>query len=207
MMGEPSAEPFSDFPAQAAVEGLGIRQLRRVAIDNLHQCLAAAIHGHAAAATSACGGLVVNSVVVAISIYAETDTAGQIASRTQIRYAGGKICFPKYAYDDWLGLKMLVQACQPATFGLNGKEVIAETCRKAGKLSRSEFLTDFHQHDWGIIDSIRQILFPSMIPGRQGIGIGTKGVRAELYKLKVGGFVEMSCASTDAAANYCTDLL
>lgn len=46
-----------------------------------------------------------------------------------------------------------------------------------------------------------------MIPGGQGIGIGTKGVRAELYKLNVGGFIEMSCATTDAAADYCTDLL
>jgi hypothetical protein len=137
----------------------------------------------------------------------EADTPGQNASRIQLRYAGAKICFPSNAYDDGLGIEMLVQACQPATFGLNGKDVIDDSYRKAGKLDRSEFLTDFHPHDCGIIDSFRQILLPGMIPGGQGTGIGTKGVRAELYKLNVGGFVEMSCATTDAAAVYCTDLL
>lgn len=86
------------------------RQLQRVAIDNLLRRLAAAVDGHAAAATFACGGSVAISVGVATSIYVEADTPGQNASRIQLRYAGGKIYFPNNAYDDGLDIEMLVQA-------------------------------------------------------------------------------------------------
>lgn len=44
-----------------------------------------------------------------------------------------------------------------------------------------------------------------MISGGEGIGIGTKGVRAELYKLKVGAFVQLS--QTLTSADRFTDLL
>lgn len=45
----------------------------------------------------------------------EADTPGQNASCIQLRYAGGKICFPNNAYDDGLGIEMLV-AGLPASY-------------------------------------------------------------------------------------------
>ncbi|KAK4697466.1 hypothetical protein P7C71_g614, partial [Lecanoromycetidae sp. Uapishka_2] len=156
--------------------------MQRVANDTLSRRLAAAVDGQAAAATFACGGSVPISSCVATSTDMEANTDTQ---HIQIRCADGKICFPMTTLEDSLELQQLVRACQPASFGLGGKDVIDETYRKAGKLDRCEFLTDFHPHDCGIIDSIRQILLPSMIEGGEGVGIGTKGVRAELYKLNI----------------------
>ena len=82
-------------------------------------------------------------------------------------------------------LNVLENACQPATFGLAGNDVLDENYRRAIKLDASAFSTNFHPHDCGIIDSFQQILLPSTIEGGQHIGIGPKGVRAELYNLNV----------------------
>ena len=81
--------------------------------------------------------------------------------------------------------KNLLHHCDPATFGVGGRDVLDEEYRKAAKLDPSDFSTNFHPHDCGIVDSIQQILLPSTIRGGQGIGIGPQGVRAELYKLNV----------------------
>lgn len=74
----------------------------------------------------------------------------------------------------------LVQDCQPATFGYQGSDVLDETYRKAGKLDRSAFSIDFCPYEHGIIDTIAQVLLPNA-----GGTIGTRGVKAELYKLNV----------------------
>ena len=179
-------DTFSEYPDEEAFKGLGAKRLQQKANDNILRRLAAAVDGQAAAATFACGGSML------ISSYLQT-VDGDDDIRVpcfQLRWdtkdgVGGKVRFP-LSHEDHAGLQELVNACQPASFGLNGKEVLDQSYRKAGKLDRSEFLTDFHPHDCGIIDSIRQILLPSMIKGGEGIGIGNQGVRAELYKLNVG---------------------
>ncbi|KAF2431700.1 hypothetical protein EJ08DRAFT_696180 [Tothia fuscella] len=53
-------------------------------------------------------------------------------------------------------MKKLVSACQPATFGLNGKDVYDETYRKAIKLEVEQSSTDFCPYAAGIIDEISQ---------------------------------------------------
>ena len=54
----------------------------------------------------------------------------------------------------------LVAACQPATFGLDGKDVLDEDYRKAGKLDKADFATSFCPYEAGIIDVITQLLVP-----------------------------------------------
>ena len=75
-------------------------------------------------------------------------------------------------------LHKLVNDCQPASFGYNGKDVLDESYRKAIKLDRSAFSIDFCPYETGIIDTVAQLLLPNA-------GVVNKGVRAELYKLNV----------------------
>jgi hypothetical protein len=72
----------------------------------------------------------------------------------------------------------LVAGTQPASFGLQGKDVIDESYRKASKLDTSAFSTNFCPYATGIIDVIGQTLLPKLPSSVQGI-------RAELYKLNV----------------------
>ncbi|KAF2014657.1 hypothetical protein BU24DRAFT_349125 [Aaosphaeria arxii CBS 175.79] len=82
--------------------------------------------------------------------------------------------------DDVSTLEKLIRDCQPASFGMNGKEVLDDTYRKATKMDRSNFSTDFCPYELGIIDTIAQILLPGSKEN-----IHTNGVKAELYKLNV----------------------
>jgi hypothetical protein len=50
--------------------------------------------------------------------------------------------------------KELLEACDPATFGLSDRDVLDEQYRKAGKLDANRFSTSFHSHDYGIVDTI-----------------------------------------------------
>lgn len=75
-------------------------------------------------------------------------------------------------------LHQLIQDCQPASFGYKGEDVLDETYRKATKLDRSAFSTDFCPYELGIVDTIAQVLLPNA-----GGAAGTHGVKAELYKL------------------------
>ncbi|KAF2499038.1 hypothetical protein BU16DRAFT_503041 [Lophium mytilinum] len=81
---------------------------------------------------------------------------------------------------DAASLEKLVNDCQPATFGHNGKDIYDETYRKATKLDTTAFSSTFNPYEVGIIDAIAQVLLPSL-PG----GDIFRGVRAELYKLNV----------------------
>lgn len=83
--------------------------------------------------------------------------------------------------DQKASLLKLVEDCQPASFGYKGEDVIDESYRKAAKLDCTAFSTDFCPYKLGIIDTIAQVLLPNA-----GSDLGTKGVKAELYKLNVG---------------------
>jgi hypothetical protein len=72
----------------------------------------------------------------------------------------------------------LVADTQPASFGLQGKDIIDESYRKASKLDTTAFSTNFCPYESGIIDVIGQTLLPKYPSSCQGI-------RAELYKLNV----------------------
>lgn len=74
----------------------------------------------------------------------------------------------------------LLNATQPAEFGVGSKSVFDETYRKASQLDPTDFCTDFSPYEAGIIDIINQALVPDLSSvGRD------RAVRAELYKLNV----------------------
>ncbi len=73
----------------------------------------------------------------------------------------------------------LSNACQPATFGLNQKDVLDETYRKAGKIDAGNFLWGFNPDTGDFASKLASGLFPW--------GSLDKGIRFELYKLNVYG--------------------
>ena len=160
-------------------------------IEPLKQ-LSSAINGEAVSAAFACGG--------SIPVTAHHDKtigsmAGLVNPPVTLRWdssdnqnAVSKVAFTFQADDEAAsaGFNALLDRCQPATFGANGKDVLDETYRKAGKLDNEIFCTDFHPHDCGIVDAVQQILLPSTVPAEQlGFSGAPYGVRAELYKLNV----------------------
>lgn len=82
-------------------------------------------------------------------------------------------------------IKALIQACQPANFGMRGKDVLDETYRKASKLDATDFCTDFCPYEAGIIDIVTQSLLPPTVEQSIDEQRNRQGVRAELYKLNV----------------------
>ncbi len=76
-------------------------------------------------------------------------------------------------------LDRLEKVCQPATFGLNDKDVLDESYRKAGKLDIDSFMLGFDAERTGLLDAVRMALFP----GREE----TRSIDAELYKLNIYG--------------------
>ncbi|KAI1062968.1 hypothetical protein LB507_005760 [Fusarium sp. FIESC RH6] len=77
-------------------------------------------------------------------------------------------------------LGLLLNACQPATFGFGNQEVLDEEYRKAGKMDPNDFCTDFNPYEHGIVDTINQALAQGSHSAGKGLG-----VKAELYKLNV----------------------
>jgi hypothetical protein len=70
-------------------------------------------------------------------------------------------------------------ACEPATFGVNQKDVLDESYRKARKLDVANFATTFELRKSGIMDVVRAALLEGHDSNRP--------VEAELYKLNVYG--------------------
>ena len=156
----------------------GPKTLRQMTSDNLLHNLAAAIAGEAATATFACGG----AVSVDSCNSSETPKDGR-TSGVDLRWdshcgpGGSKISFPlQQTGNDEQMLARLIADCQPVTYGVG---------RNASKLDNTAFSTNFHPHDCGIVDAIRQVMLPSMCAGGEGINIGTRGVKAELCNLNV----------------------
>ncbi|KAJ6579609.1 hypothetical protein DFH09DRAFT_1445941 [Mycena vulgaris] len=67
-------------------------------------------------------------------------------------------------------------ACQRATFGLNGEDVLDETYRRAGQMSAKDFSIGFNLEKSGILDSVHEQLLAEF---------DDKGLDAELYKLNI----------------------
>ena len=76
-------------------------------------------------------------------------------------------------------LKNLADACDPATFGRNEEDVLDETYRKAGKLDKIHFATDFDPNYSGLMANIHDTIL-------EGHSKDTS-VLCELYKLNVYG--------------------
>ena len=76
-------------------------------------------------------------------------------------------------------LEHLARACDPATFGVNQKDVLDESYRKAGKIDTENFSAKFNLERSGLIDVVRF----ELLEGHDG----KKPIEAELYKLNVYG--------------------
>ncbi|RDB15253.1 hypothetical protein Hypma_004841 [Hypsizygus marmoreus] len=77
------------------------------------------------------------------------------------------------------GLQALAEACQPATFGMDQRDVLDESYRKAGKLDTSHFATKLDLDKLHLMDRIRK----QLLDGPDEF----KSITAELYKLNVYG--------------------
>lgn len=76
-------------------------------------------------------------------------------------------------------IQELTDACDVASFGRNGDDVVDESYRKAGKLDRTQFATTFDLEGSGVMHHIRNILLEGHGPAA--------AIRPELYKLNVYG--------------------
>jgi hypothetical protein len=78
-----------------------------------------------------------------------------------------------------LELANLSSVCEPASFGVDQKNVLDESYRKARKLDVANFATTFELRKSGIMDVVRAALLEGHNSNRP--------VEAELYKLNVYG--------------------
>jgi hypothetical protein len=76
-------------------------------------------------------------------------------------------------------LEQLVQACEPASFGLNDKDVLDETYRKAGKMDSELFSTPLVPEHTDLVKVLRGHLLEGTDSMRK--------LKIELYKLNVYG--------------------
>ncbi|KAG5651270.1 hypothetical protein H0H81_009236, partial [Sphagnurus paluster] len=76
-------------------------------------------------------------------------------------------------------LKILADACDPATFGLGQSDVLDESYRKAGKMDLENFSMKFDITESRVIDYVREQLLDGADQNKQ--------IRAELYKMNVYG--------------------
>ncbi|KAF4548884.1 Hypothetical protein D9617_24g015970 [Elsinoe fawcettii] len=86
-----------------------------------------------------------------------------------------KLAFP---VDD-KGLETLIEHCQPATFGYQGKDVLDTSYRQAIKMDSQAFSININPHDLGCMKAIVQLLRPSTVSGIH------QQPKVELYKLNV----------------------
>lgn len=72
-------------------------------------------------------------------------------------------------------LEELVEDCEPATFGFDGKDVLDEKIRKAGKLEACQFSTNFNPYNYGIINTICSRAIAKHCQGWERAACGTMG--------------------------------
>jgi len=109
-----------------------------------------------------------------------------------VRWDGKGGAFKKFTFDsapiyrlNEPTLEDLVEDCEPATFGFNGKDVLDEAVRKAGKLEAYKFSTNFNPYDYGIVNMVAGELLPGIVRAGNRPAINHCGIVAELYKLNV----------------------
>ncbi|PGH03432.1 hypothetical protein AJ80_08680 [Polytolypa hystricis UAMH7299] len=100
----------------------------------------------------------------------------------------GNSCRISLPYDQGASTNNLVDQlvgdCEPATFGRGDEDILDTQYRKAGKFDTDRFCTTFHPADFGILDTIEQLLLPSVNSPLEN-EVQFRRVRAELYKLNV----------------------
>jgi len=76
-------------------------------------------------------------------------------------------------------LESLANACAPATFGADNKDILDLSYRKAGKMDVINFVSRFDPDRLGLSEFVRG----QLLEGDEDL----KGMRTELYKLNVYG--------------------
>lgn len=123
----------------------------------LMEDIKSSLANHARSATFACGG--------SLPIKGCAIVSGNFSSPTpvQVRFGlnglGSTLNFPGSDASSE-EFKQLLRLSPPATFARGGEEVLDEDYRKAGKLDRGRFATDFCPYESGIVDILTQILLP-----------------------------------------------
>lgn len=172
--------------------GSGAATLQETANKQVLDDLASAVEGERASSFFTCGGTIAISEPQAKPddeeakepTYAPSESA-PISLYWLINNEKGpqKMTLPPKDGDPST-LEELAKDCAPATFGLGQKDVLDPTYRRAGKLDPDSFSTTFHPADFGILDSVEQILLPNISSPRDNT-LNYRRVRAELYKLNV----------------------
>ena len=160
---------MADAPTQPS-EGIGhakaknekqhVKSFAKMAEAKILQDLASSLKTYARSATFACGGSVSfkDAAVEALGEELEdptvqkSNTAKASKAKTaviddvQVRFGESGSGFTVNFNEDGPSPKdfeHLLRACQPASFGRAGEAVLDEKYRKAGKLDRSQFATNF----------------------------------------------------------------
>jgi hypothetical protein len=155
--------------------------------------LRSSLQGYQANVNFCCGGSIPIQDVPARSS-GEPITVPPIVLRFDNPYgAVSKLRFP--LGNDHSGLADLLRACTPVKSESRRKGILDETYRNVGELDRSSFSLDFHPQDYGIIDTIAQILLPGIDRPIADGNLDSReehwGVRAELDKLIVRSQTEL----------------
>jgi hypothetical protein len=114
---------------------------------------------NARTATFACGGSI---PITPTSTNTTTETSSP-SPPVQVRYGSnglGSVFNIPGSDPSSKEFKELLNVSLPATFGRAGEEVLDEDYRKAGKLDRGQFTTDFCPYAAGIVDTLTQMLLP-----------------------------------------------
>lgn len=149
-----------------------------------------AIESETSSASFTCGG----SIPIANLIGPDQPTAGPTSPCVQVvhwgaehDYTAQRLTLPvpsETSVSSIHGLQSLLDACQPASFGRGGQDILDPEYRRAGKLDTDRFLTSFHPADFGIIELIEQILLPGISSETEN-RLQFRKLKAELYKLNV----------------------
>ena len=169
--------------AKANEEKQQIKSLAKMAEAKILQDLTSSLDKHARSAAFACGGSVSfrDAAVETIggsledSIEEDLNTTNVSKANTaavddvQVRFgdsgSGVTVNFNQNG-PSLHDFERLLKACQPASFGRAGEAVLDEKYRKAGKLDRSQFATNFCPYEAGIVDVVTQLLVPQHDHGR-----------------------------------------
>ncbi|OJI80789.1 hypothetical protein ASPTUDRAFT_128079 [Aspergillus tubingensis CBS 134.48] len=168
----------------------GSSSLATAAFTQACQQLREAIESETSSALFTCGG----NIPIANPNGSEQAAAGPTSPRVQVVHWGAehdstaqKLTLPvlsETSDGSIHGLQTLLDACQPASFGRGGQDILDPEYRRAGKLDPDRFLTSFHPADFGIIELIEQILLPGISSETEN-RLQFRKLKAELYKLNV----------------------
>jgi hypothetical protein len=153
--------------------------LKGLAVNRIFNYLDKCITSSKAAASFVCGGTI--SSVSSVRLY--WDTADDAEPHKLVLPLE-----PESAGTSGLdNLRRLVADCAPASFGRGQQDVMDPEYRRAGKLDRSRFTTDFCPDECGIVRLAEQYLLPNFSTTLEN-QLPFRRLKAQLYKLNVGGF-------------------